>query len=138
MKLLTLELTSVKKVFQRCALASALCHQLCVRGAHAAGALAAWEDQDAGSVWQSWLQSGALNPLLFRLCIKQIFELLQTPTLPAPNHECASLRGKDPVASAPSLLQTDDNWHLSETAQSNDGVEHRTGVGGREWRQEER
>lgn len=28
--------------------------------------------------------------------------------------------------------------HLSETAQCNDGVEHRTGVGGREWRQEER
>lgn len=88
MKLLTFELTSVRKVFQRCVLASALCvistvcHQLCVRGA--AGALAEWKDQDAGSVQQSWLQSGALNLLFFSLCIKQIFELLQTPTSASP------------------------------------------------------
>lgn len=72
---------------EMCSLISIVCHQLCVRGACAAGALAVWEDQDAGSVWQSWLQSGAPNPLFFRLCIKHIFELLQAPALPAPNHE---------------------------------------------------
>lgn len=65
-----------------CSLISTVCPQLC-----AAGALAVWEVQDAGSVQQSWLQPGAPNPLFLRLCIKQIFELWQAPTLPGPNHE---------------------------------------------------